>query len=72
MRISSIYLKDSKETLTMYTKSRNIQIMMGNETNDIIGELRESLLQKYKKDLKETMTGLFVIVMIYCIIAFKK
>ena len=56
MRISSIYLKDSKETLTMYTKSRNIQIMMGNETNDIIGELRESLLQKYKKDLKETMT----------------
>ena len=72
MRISSIYLKDSKETRTMYTKSRNIQIMMGNEINDIIGELRESLLQKYKKDLKETMTGLFVIVMIYCIIAFKK
>ena len=72
MRISFIYLKDSKETRTMYTKSRNIDIMMGNETNDIIGELRESLLQKYKKDLKETMTGLFVIVMIYCIIAFKK
>ena len=72
MRISFIYLKDSKETRTMYTKSRNIEIMMGNETNDIIGELRESLLQKYKKDLKETMTGLFVIVMIYCIITFKK
>ena len=57
MRISFIYLKDSKETRTMYTKSRNIEIMMGNETNDIIEEFHESLLQKYKKDLKETMTG---------------
>ena len=57
MRISFIYFKDSKETRTMYTKSRNIEIMMGNETNDIIEEFHESLLQKYKKDLKETMTG---------------
>ena len=57
MRISFIYLKDSKETRTMYTKNRNIEIMMGNETNDIIEEFHESLLQKYKKDLKETMTG---------------
>ena len=41
----------------MYSKRRNIEIMMGNETDDIIEELRKSLLQNYKKDLKEPMTG---------------
>ena len=55
MRISFISLKDSKETRTMYTKSPNIEIMMGNETDDIIEELRKSLLQNYEKDLKEPM-----------------
>ena len=29
--------------------------MMGNETDDIIEELRKSLLQNYEKDLKEPM-----------------
>ena len=57
MRINFISLKDSKETRTMYTKSHNIEIMMGNETDDIIEELPKSLLQGYKKDLKEPMTG---------------
>ena len=47
MRIS---FKDFKETRTMYTKSLNIEIMMGNETDDIIEGLRKSLLQNYKKD----------------------
>ena len=54
MRIS---FKDFKETRTMYTKSRNIEIMMGNETNDIIGGLRKSLLQNYKNDSKEPIRG---------------
>ena len=31
----------------MLTKSDNIEIMMGGETDDIIEELFESLLQKY-------------------------
>ena len=57
MRINFISLKDSKETRTMYTKSRNIEIMMGNETDDIIKEFHKSLLQNYKKDLKEPMRG---------------
>ena len=55
MRINFIYFKDSKETRTMYSKRRNIEIMMGNETDDIIEELRKSLLQNYEKDLKEPM-----------------
>ena len=43
--ISSI---DSDEIHTMCPKSHNIEIMMGSETNDIIKELFESLLQKYQ------------------------
>ena len=57
MPINFISLKDSTETRTMYTKSRNIEIMMGNETDDIIKEFHKSFLQNYKKDLKEPMRG---------------
>ena len=32
--------------------------MMGSETNEIIEKLCESLLQNYKKDLKEPMRGI--------------
>ena len=34
MRINFISFRDSKETPTMYTKSHDIEIMMGNETDD--------------------------------------
>ena len=40
MAINFISSKDSDETRTMYTKSNNIEIMMGSETADeIIAEL---------------------------------
>ena len=38
--------KDSNETCTMYTKSNNIEIMIGTETDKIIKELFDSLLHK--------------------------
>ena len=41
MRINFISLKDSKESRTMYFKSRNIEIIMGNETDDIIDEIQK-------------------------------
>ena len=41
----------------MCTKSNNIEIMMGNETDEIIEKLFESLLQNYQKDLEESMRG---------------
>ena len=41
----------------MYTKSRNIEIVMGNKTDDIVEELPKSLLQNYTKNLKEPMRG---------------
>ena len=57
MQINFISSKDSGETRTMHTKSRNIEIMVGSETNDIIEELSESPLQNYQKGLKESIRG---------------
>ena len=57
MQINFITSKDSGETRTMHTKSRNIEIMMGSETNDIIEELSESFLQNYQERLEESMKG---------------
>ena len=51
------FSKDSKETLTMHTKSDNIANLIGNETDEIIDKLFEPFLQKYQKGLKESMKG---------------
>ena len=48
MKINFISSKDSDDIRAMHTKSNNIEIMMGNETNEIIEELFKSLLQKYQ------------------------
>ena len=49
--------KDSDETRNMHTKSDNTEIIMSSETNDIIEELHESLLQNYRNNLEESMRG---------------
>ena len=50
MAINFIYSKkDSVETRTMHTKSNNVEIMVGSETDEIIKELFESLLQRYQE-----------------------
>ena len=49
--------KDSDETRIMPTRSDNIEIMMGSETDEIIEELFKSLLQRYQKTLEESMDG---------------
>ena len=48
---------DSDEIRKMHTKSHNVEIMMGSETNEIIEELFESLLQNYQNDLEKSMKG---------------
>ena len=68
MAINFISSKDLRKTCTM-TKSDNIKIMMGSETNDIIEKLFETL-QKYQERLEESITALFLIVLICCIIIF--
>ena len=48
---------DSYETRIIYTQSDNIEIMMSSETEEIIEELFESLLQRYQEGLEESMDG---------------
>ena len=43
---------------TMHTKSDNIEIMMDNETDQIINESFKSLLQRHQKGLEEKMRGI--------------
>ena len=57
MQINFISSKDAREARNMHTKSDNIEIMMGSETDDIIGELFKSLFQKYQEGLEELMRG---------------
>ena len=49
VQINFISSKDSEETRNMHIKSCNIEIIIGNETDEIIEELCESLLQKYEE-----------------------
>ena len=58
MSINFISSKDSDETCNMHTKSDIIEIIMGSETNNIIEELCESLIQKYQEGLEESMKGM--------------
>ena len=46
---------DSNETRTMHTKSDNIEIMIGNETDEIIKKLFESLFEGLEKSMKESI-----------------
>ena len=39
----------------MHAKSHNVEIVMGNETDEIIEKLFESFLQKYRERLEEKM-----------------
>ena len=55
MIINFISSKDSDEIRTMHTKSNIMEIMMVNETDEIIEEIFESLLQKCQEGLEEKM-----------------
>ena len=57
MAINFTSSKDSDESRTMHTKSNNVEIIMGSETDEIIEEFFKSFLQKYQKGLEESMRG---------------
>ena len=46
---------DSDETRIMHTKSDNIEIVIGSDTNEVIEDLSKSLLQGYQENLEEKM-----------------
>ena len=55
MSINFISFKDSDAAQNKQTKSDNIEIMMGSETDDIINKLFKSLLQRYQEGLEKTI-----------------
>ena len=58
IEVNFISLKPgSDETCTMYTRSDNIEIMFGDNNDDIIEQLFESLLKKYEENLQNRMRG---------------
>ena len=57
MAINLFSSKDSEEIRTTHSKSDNIEILIGNETDEIIEDLFYSFLQKYQKGLEEPMKG---------------
>ena len=57
MAIDFISSKDSDESRTMHAKSNNVEIMMGNKTNENIEEFFKSFLQRYQEGLEESMRG---------------
>ena len=57
MKINFISSKFSNETRDMYSKSDNFEIMVGVDTNEIIKNLFNSILQRYQKGLQESMRG---------------
>ena len=50
--INFISSKDSDEARTTHTESDNIEIMVGSETDEIMEEILETLLQRYKKKIR--------------------
>ena len=58
IEVTFISLKPgSDETRIMYTRSDNIEIMFGDDDDDIMEQLFESLLQKYGENLQNKMRG---------------
>ena len=55
MRIIFVSFLDANDTLVMYTKSDNIVIMSGIETNDVINKLLSSFYRSYQEGLETKM-----------------
>ena len=55
MEINFIFSLDKFDLRIMHTKSDNIEIMNGIETNDIINELFQSFFWRYQEGLETKM-----------------
>ena len=56
MHVNFISSKDTEETRTIYVWSDNESIVLGNETDSVIKELFESILDNYQKE-EQIMRG---------------
>ena len=57
MRVIFVSFTDANETHVMHTKSDNIEIMNGIDTNDAINELIDFFMKRYQEGLETKMTG---------------
>ena len=57
MRIIFVSFTDANETCEMYSKSDNMKVMSGIETEDIINELVNTFHKKYQEGLETKMRG---------------
>ena len=71
MAVNFIFSKDCDETHTMHLKADNVEIIIDNETDEIIEELFNFLLQRYQKN-QWNEVNLSLVALIYCITNFIK
>ena len=57
MRLIFVSFIDANDTLVMHTKSDNIEIMNGIDTNDAINEFIASFMKRYQEGLETKMNG---------------
>ena len=55
MKINFVSSLDTGEIRTMHSKSKNVKIAIGSETDDIIKEIFESFSKRYQEKLEEGM-----------------
>ena len=49
MKIILTPIEDFNDKRALYVKTRNVEIIMGSDTNEIVKELFESIFQKYQE-----------------------
>ena len=57
MRLIFVSFINANDTLVMHTKSDNIEIMNGIDTNDAINEFIASFMKRYQEGLETKMNG---------------
>ena len=57
MRIIFIFFIDRNKTQLMHTKSDNVEIMIGIDTNEAINELINSFMKRYQEGLEKKNEG---------------
>ena len=75
MQNNCISSKNFEENRFIYSASKPIEIFMGNDANDIIDKLFDTILQRFqeaRETSNERRANLFMKVLLYCIIIFRK
>ena len=57
MGINFMSINDKEKTCTFHVKSDNKEIVLGNDTNDLINELIESFFSNYQKEEQVLRNG---------------